>query len=184
MSFINTFAANDNPKLILKNIFFPLTFPFKSEARAIIGYRAFPNFAHLLIATKVRSDLQLFGGHEVFTIEERQWIKIPLSHYQSISRSELKNLELVCDFPLEGVSYYCETLDLTRPFPSTHDVMDFDPEFRWNSFWSQAFEECGFPQACVVLLQGLAIGRNVASVVPDSKPGLSLFCRLIYLIVK
>jgi hypothetical protein len=149
----------------------PTFFVPHSEARAILGLRAFPNFALLLIATKVRCDVALYGGHEIFTIEERQWIRIPLSYFQSLPKNECKTIETVIDFPLEGLSYYSETIDLTRTFPSYHNVHDCDAEFRWNTYWSASFEEAGFKEVCVVLLQGLAIGRTIQSNERDSKPG-------------
>lgn len=64
----------------------------------------------------------LFGGHTTFTIEEKEWVSITLNYYQHQNKAEQKNLELLYGFPFEGLHFYCETLDLTRPFPSQYPV--------------------------------------------------------------
>ncbi len=69
--------------------------------------------------------MQLFGGHTVNTIEEKQWIKIPLECFNVQNKNEQKNFELMADFPIEGLHYYCETADITRPFPSVNPVTEY-----------------------------------------------------------
>jgi lysophospholipid acyltransferase (LPLAT)-like uncharacterized protein len=90
----------------------------------LIGYVRIASTGYLLVASKVRSDMHLYGGHVCNTIEEKQWIKIPLDYPFSQSKLESKNIELLLDFPLEGLHYYCETVDLTRPFPSSNKVTE------------------------------------------------------------
>jgi hypothetical protein len=68
--------------------------------------------------------MQLFGGHVVYTVEEKNWIKIPLWNYHTISKAEQKNIDLLIDFPIEGLHFYCETMDLTRVFPSYHTTFE------------------------------------------------------------
>jgi hypothetical protein len=103
----------------------------------------------------------MFGGHIINTIEEKQWIKIPLSYFQSQNKNEQKNLELLCDFPLEGLHYYCETFDITRTFPSSYSVTNYDEEFCWNDWLSKPFERIGMRQWCIVLLQGMALSKQI-----------------------
>lgn len=109
--------------------------------------------------------MHLFGGHIVYTIEEKQWIKISLtSYFQShlfSNKQEQKNLDLLCDFPLEGTHFYCETLDLTHPFPSSYNVIDYDPEFCWNHWLTLKFQQIGMRIWCIVLLQGVAISKPI-----------------------
>lgn len=81
--------------------------------------------------------------------------------FQHQNKAEQKNLELLYEFPFEGLHYYCETFDLTHPFPSPFPVHKYDPEFCWNSFLANSFETIGLREACVVLLQGMALGRTL-----------------------
>lgn len=65
---------------------------------------------------------------------------------------ECKLPSFVEDFPIYKLHYYCESFDITRPFPSNRPVSDFNPDFCWNLRCRSAFS--AVPQACVVLLQG------------------------------
>jgi hypothetical protein len=109
----------------------------------------------------VRGDMQLFGGHTVNTIEDKIWIKIPLHNFQTLSKQEVKNIELLTEYPLEGLHYYCETIDLTRTFPSINKVIDYDEEYCWNHWLSLPFQIIGLRSWCVVLLQGMAISKSL-----------------------
>jgi len=52
--------------------------------------------------------------------------------------------------------YYCESLDLTRPFPSVAAVHEPAPEFVANRFLRSTIDECGLGQFCPMLLSGVA----------------------------
>ena len=56
--------------------------------------------------------------------------------------------------------YYCETLDLTNPFPSMRDVTNCHTEFCWNEYLAEPFARVGLRAWCVVLLQGIALSRK------------------------
>ncbi|PRP77728.1 SAC9 protein-like protein [Planoprotostelium fungivorum] len=145
-------------------------------ASALIGYVVIGSAAHLLVATKVNPSVTLFGGHIVYTIEEKQWIRIPLLYYRDILHAgtpgstsgsttspkiEQKNIDLMKDFPIEGLHYYCETMDITRRFPSAYQVNQYDPDFCWNDWLAQPFSKLGMRQWAVVLLQGMAISKTI-----------------------
>lgn len=68
------------------------------------------------------------------------------------------------DFPIEGLHYYCETLDVTHPFPSPFRVDQYDPEFCWNGFLAEPFAKIGMRDWCVVMLQGLAMSKRVSGI--------------------
>lgn len=91
----------------------------KTTACAILGYFALENMGCLLIATKVAAEKMFFGDHIVNAVIESSWIKIPLTYPYPQNKAELKNFETLSSFQVDGLHYYCETLDLTRPFPSS-----------------------------------------------------------------
>ncbi|KAK2964542.1 putative SacI homology domain containing protein [Blattamonas nauphoetae] len=86
-------------------------------------------------------------------------------------------------FNADRYHYFCEEVDITRPFSAVglkhapqsvdphpsesdhhsaslpihlHNVHDYDPAYVWNSFLRQKFEEANLHDHCVVLLQGAA----------------------------
>ena len=128
-----------------------------SKCHAIIGYTVIGNQSLLCIATKVSLDLVLPPNHKVFCVQESKWLKInlayPMAHQQ---RSELKNIEVLTEYPINGLHFYAETYDLTRLFPSTHTVDDYDVEFCWNEHLTREFKSLGMRRWCCVLLQGIA----------------------------
>lgn len=124
-------------------------------ARAILGYAVLGNVSLLLVATKLRSSIQqLPGGGSVCLVEESQWIKIVLRNPQPLSKAESKNVADLQEVDIDGMYYYCETRDITRPFPSDHMVTDPDKEFVWNEWLSKPFKNLGLHHHCVALLQG------------------------------
>lgn len=104
------------------------------------------------------------------TIIEASTISIALGYPFQLTKTEQSNAQALYDFPLNNLHFYCETLDLTRPFPSTHNIRDYSHEFCWNDFLMREFKRIGLEECCCVLLQGLAIGKQV--VAKDEK-GLS-----------
>jgi hypothetical protein len=133
-------------------------------ARAILGYAALGSFALLLVATRLTSSISnLPGGGCVFTVTESQWVKIQLQNPQPQGKGEVKNVLELTEFDIDGKHYFCETRDLTRPFPSRMSVQNPDEEFVWNGWFSIPFKNIGLPQHCVILLQGFAECRNFGS---------------------
>lgn len=125
------------------------------NAKALIGYVVpVPNQALLLVATKIRTSVHpLPTGDTVQTISDSLWVKIPLRSPVPPSKFELKSASELAELSLGEVHYYCETRDISRPFPSTFPVHSPDPEFVWNQWLSSPFHAIGLPQHCIVLLQ-------------------------------
>ncbi len=44
-----------------------------------------------------------------------------------LSKAEAEKLSLLREFTLDNAHFYCETADITRPFPSLHDVQVAQP---------------------------------------------------------
>lgn len=66
--------------------------------------------------------------------------------------------EMLAEFPISGYHHFCDSADITRPFPSSHPVSQPSWEFVWNVYLTQPFREssCSLPSICPHLLQGLA----------------------------
>lgn len=125
-------------------------------ARAILGYAALGSFGLLLVATKLTASVpNLPGGGCVYTVTESQWIKIALQIPQPQGKGEVKNVQELTDLDIDGKHYFCETRDITRPFPSHLPFDEPDEEFVWNGWFSLPFINIGLPQHCVILLQVL-----------------------------
>lgn len=125
-------------------------------ARAILGYAALGNFGLLLVATKLIASIpNLPGGGCVYTVIESQWIRISLQNPQPQGKGEVKNIQELTELDIDGKHYFCETRDITRPFPSRLPLQKPDDEFVWNGWFSMPFETIGLPQHCVTLLQVL-----------------------------
>lgn len=133
------------------------------HARAILGYAALGSTALLLVATKLAASIpELPGGGCVYTVTESQCFKINLQNPHPQYKGELKNIQDFADIDIDGKHYFCETRDITRPFPSDASILDPDEEFVWNQWLSSPFKEIGLQRHCVILLQGFAECRNFA----------------------
>lgn len=136
----------------------------KIHARAILGYAALGSYGLLLVATKLAASIPyLPGGGCVFTVTESQWIKIPLQNPQPQGKGEVKNVQELAELEIDGMHYFCETRDITRPFPSRMSLLSPDEEFVWNGWLSLPFKNIGLTRHCVILLQGFAECRSFGS---------------------
>jgi hypothetical protein len=130
----------------------------KVYARAILGYTVLGNVGLLLLATKLRNPIQqLPGGGSVCLVEESRWEKITLRNPQPISKLEAKNMADLLEIDIDGMYYFCETRDITRPFPSNHLVTDPDKEFVWNDWLSMPFKNLSLNEHCAALLQVILV---------------------------
>lgn len=129
-----------------------------ASAKAILGYAALGSFGLLLLATKLTASIpNLPGGGCVCTVTESQWIKIPLQNPQPQSKGQVKNVQELTEIDIDGKHYFCETRDITRPFPSRMPLQNPDEEFVWNRWLSMPFENIGLQQHCVTLLQNVEV---------------------------
>ncbi|KAJ5067526.1 phosphoinositide phosphatase sac9-related [Anaeramoeba ignava] len=133
----------------------------KTSGCAIIGYTIISSIAYLVLVTKAETTVSLFGSHEIKTIESVEWIKLTLAYQYPNNKNEQKNIEIMPDFPIDGLHFYCESLDITKPFPSHSLIEDYNPDFCWNKWLKEPFEQIGLSGWCIVLLQGIAVGRNL-----------------------
>lgn len=125
-----------------------------THARALLGYAALGSFGLLLVATRLTRTVPLLpGGGSVYTVAESKWIKVQLQNPQSQGKGELKNIQELSELDIDGKHYFCETRDITRPFPSALTYENPDDEFVWNTWFSKPFRDIGLPKHCIILLQ-------------------------------
>ncbi|KAK8964395.1 putative phosphoinositide phosphatase SAC9 [Platanthera guangdongensis] len=142
----------DRSKILCKNT---------TYAKALLGYAALGSFGFLLVATRLTRTIPLLpGGGRVYTVTESKWIKIQLQDPHAQGKGELKNIQELVELDIDGKHYFCETRDITRPFPSAMTNQNPDTEFVWNCWFSKPFRDIGLPKHCVILLQGFAECRN------------------------
>lgn len=123
-------------------------------AKAILGYAALGSVALLLLATRLRLSItKLPCGDAVYTVTESQWVRIPLGNPQYQVKGEGKNAADLTDIQIDGMHYFSETRDLTRPFPSEYSIEHPDAEFVWNQWLSTPLKAIGLQYHCVTLLQ-------------------------------
>ena len=72
---------------------------------------------------------------------------------QPLSQKELDRLALLPEYTLDNAHYYCETADVSRPFPSARPVSQPSWEFVWNRWLTAALRQCGLLSACPHLMQ-------------------------------
>ena len=138
----------------------------------MLGYVVLGPVGLLLLAEQVRVSAVLPGGHEVKTVTQSRWHRVALRQpeldaaTQGAARKELETgVDRVTSFPIDGAHFYCETLDLTRPFPSAAPPWRPSWPFVWNRWLSASFRAAGLDGArgAVVpaLLQGMAEARSL-----------------------
>jgi hypothetical protein len=74
-----------------------------------------------------------------------------------LTRAEQDRLALLSEYTLDNAHYYCETADITRPFPSAAPVAAPSWEFVWNNWLGASLREEGLGAMCPPLLQ---VGRG------------------------
>ncbi|KAL4443884.1 hypothetical protein ABPG75_011621 [Micractinium tetrahymenae] len=136
---------------------------------ALLGYAVAGPTAGLLLATRVREKAVLPGGHTVYAVTDSQWTLVPLQNEAADAAMAAAAAGLpppraataaqefwraLQQFTLNNAHYYCETADISRPFPSDRDPRDPNPEFVWNSWLRQPLVELGLYDHCPTLLQG------------------------------
>eukprot|EP00884_Botryococcus_braunii_P003715 jgi/Botrbrau1/13344/Bobra.0158s0001.2 len=117
----------------------------------------------LLVATRTRTAAMLPGGHAVRLVTESRWIQIPLQDFgpnRRLSLEEQERVELLPKYTLKGAHYYCETADITRPFPSRYPTDQPSWEFVWNHWLSSSLREANLGTHCPFLLQGVVEMRS------------------------
>ncbi|GIL81031.1 hypothetical protein Vretimale_9264 [Volvox reticuliferus] len=146
-----------------------------ATAPYILGYVVIGPWGLVLVAEKFRVSAVFPGNHEVKTVTKSHWLKIPLQinlSMQSVQAPEAgakdekamkdeieKGIERLLSFPVDGAHFLCDTLDITRPFPSYRAVKEPSWDFVWNRWMSAPFRNLGLDHLCPPLLQGLCESR-------------------------
>ncbi|KAJ6239818.1 phosphoinositide phosphatase sac9-related [Anaeramoeba flamelloides] len=136
----------------------------RSRCLALIGYCVCEKFGHLLVVVSAKTTLGLHGGNRIKTVENSHWIRIPLQYTHFSTFSESKMTDKLHQLPINNLHYYCETMDITRPYPSTWPVEDYCKDFCWNNWLTIPFTRLGLRRWCVVLLQGCALTKDILTV--------------------
>lgn len=142
-----------------------------AQGKAVLGYVVLGPVALLLIAEMVRVSATLPGGHEIKTVSQSKWHRIQLQQpeldptTQAATKAELdRGIDRITSFPIDGAHFFCETLDITRPFPSDAPPSQPSWPFVWNRWLSAAFRAAGLEgdsAACPPLMQGMAESRDL-----------------------
>jgi hypothetical protein len=79
---------------------------------------------------------------------------------------DFRNGEMLAEFPVSGYHFFCDTVDITRPFPSGHAVTSPSWEYVWNYYLTQPFREpgCRLPAIAPHLVQGLAESHTLPDI--------------------
>ena len=66
---------------------------------------------------------------------------------------EIDRAGMLHKYTLNNAHYFCETADITRPFPSSHAVGDPSWEFVWNRWLAVSLRAHSLTEHCPQLLQ-------------------------------
>eukprot|EP00775_Hariotina_reticulata_P004194 gene4194-4442_t len=149
----DTFASEEKALAYLQNQGKPEVL---GCGKAVLGYVVYGPVALVLVVEAVRVSALLPGGHEQPELDMTT---------QAATKSELdRGIDKVTGFPIDGAHYFCETLDITRPFPSEQPVFQPSWPFVWNKALTLPFRAAGLDgihSCCPPLLQGMAESREL-----------------------
>ncbi|GMH39713.1 hypothetical protein BSKO_07611 [Bryopsis sp. KO-2023] len=143
------------------------------KGKSALGYVVVGNTGLLLLAENASVSALLPGGHQIRTVTNTAWYRIPcqadIGEKYGLTREELdEKAKKITDFPINGAHWYCETVDVSRPFPSEKPVTDPSFQFVWNAWLSESFRSVGLDKQCPALLQGTAEIRELEDVTGES----------------
>lgn len=72
---------------------------------------------------------------------------------KGLTPEELERIEMMHKYVLSNAHFYCETVDISRPFPSSSPAGDPSWEFVWNRWLSAGLRAVGLPDHCPHLMQ-------------------------------
>ena len=72
---------------------------------------------------------------------------------QRLTPEEVDRAEMMHKYTLNNAHYFCETADVTRPFPSRRPVCSPSWEFVWNRWLAASLRSQGLVEHCPQLLQ-------------------------------
>ncbi|KNC50170.1 SAC domain-containing protein 9 [Thecamonas trahens ATCC 50062] len=158
---VDTFTSSAEALAMLTGRGYELVESAQVDAVAIVGYIVLGSTGYLLVVTEATPSMLLFDNHTVYTIAASRWIEIPLEHPAPCSKAEAKAMAALMGYPLDSLHCFCESLDLTRPFPSVEPVDSPHPAFTYNSWLAEPFATLGLRGFCVSLIQGAAKSKTL-----------------------
>jgi len=117
---------------------------------ALIGLAVYGPYLFIPIITDSTICGRIKNAHTIRLIKEVDFITIELPFHRTLTPKEIRRINRIKDFPLSGYHLWCDTYDLTTPLVSKEN----DISFKWNSFWTEAFENIHQGDACISMLQG------------------------------
>lgn len=72
---------------------------------------------------------------------------------RKLAAEEVDKLEMMHKYVLSNAHFYCETVDISRPFPSSRPVDKPSWEFVWNRWLSASLRAVGLHKHCPNLIQ-------------------------------
>ena len=109
---------------------------------------------------KVKEITQIFGKHKIYGVEEIRWFQYQLSRQSQVSDLEQNKLMSMREFVIAKVHYFCTTLDISRPFPSSETIPSKD--YAWNWWLSHQFRDAGIGFCTPFLINGIAHEKNLS----------------------
>ena len=77
----------------------------------------------------------------------------PGEHSGRLTPEELEKVEMMHKYVLSNAHFYCETVDISKPFPSSRPVDQPSWEFVWNRWLSAPLRAVDLPTHCPHLMQ-------------------------------
>lgn len=100
------------------------------------------------MSTKEGDDTEAKGWYD----ETLPWVPFQESG-QRLTQEELDRVEMMPKYTLNNAHFFCETADITRPFPSSRRVEEPSWEFVWNRWLAASLRSICLPGHCPHLLQ-------------------------------
>lgn len=118
----------------------------------LIGATIFDN---QLVIMYVISDetTAIYDGKPIKMIKSSDYYKIPLQN------KTIEGDQSIFSFPMNENHFFCNYIDLARPFPFIDEKKE-SPDFFWNNRFSNIFDILRTPEACIRVLQGGAFSLN------------------------
>lgn len=107
-------------------------------------------------------------------------------HSGRLTPEELEKVEMMHKYVLSNAHFYCETADISRPFPSSRPVDQPSWEFVWNRWLSAPLRAVDLPAHCPHLMQVFGVLSDEISLSVHMPGCLSLcasICLSVYLSV-
>lgn len=124
---------------------------FRYHGIALIGLTKYENITIIALIDQIEEVGTLPGGHSIKKVKHVNFINI--QHHITTTDNNIKTpFE---DFQINDNHFYCESFDLSRPFPSQHQPTEANADFLWNSSFIQPFSIIGIKNCCVHLMEGV-----------------------------